>query len=322
MNRKLILGSLLAIGVAFCIGFWLRPARNTAQPQPEAIPSGPTAPSPVVTEDQGIVEAMPTNAPTLSSPELRALVDAGVDYRLRLAGVKAVTTNLSRSDLQGLYSFLLAKDPSDADQLGQVLKNRLMDALCLLEPPPAGLGDTLTALYRDASQNTVLRDYAVQHLAAYYEQLGSSTGMDPQQMQQEQAKTQAVLWEALKETDSSIAGTSLLALTRLSSGRAEFDQAQIGAAALRLAAPGAAGELTQISALEVSAQLGVKDAVPILSQVAETGDSIPLRIAAVAGLGELRATDAEPMLEEMINGPEERLRLPARVALARISKQH
>ena len=58
------------------------------------------------------------------------------------------------------------------------------NALCELNPPPAQLGDVLAQIYRDRSQDIVLRDYALQHLAAFYEQLEKVAERDPQTKQE------------------------------------------------------------------------------------------------------------------------------------------
>jgi hypothetical protein len=255
------------------------------------------------------------------SPPVRLIVSAQEVFATRFASAKLAGAHLSPADQQALYAFLLERNPLDAQQEGQVLKNRVMDALCELNPPPAQLGDLLIQMYRDVSQDAVLRDYAIQHLAAYYEQLDQAAGMDPQAKHDEETKVQSILWEALSEVGSSISGTALLALTRLSEGRPEFDRNQIGATALQLAKEAVAGELTRITALEVCARLGVGDALPLLALAAQAGETMPVRIAAVGALGVLGGSDQTALLNELANSPEERLKVPALQALKQISKR-
>ena len=50
---------------------------------------------------------------------------------------EAQALNLSDADWRLLRSFLVQNDPADSGQLGQQLKNNLMDRLCALVPPPA-----------------------------------------------------------------------------------------------------------------------------------------------------------------------------------------
>jgi hypothetical protein len=228
-------------------------------------------------------------------------------------------TNLSDADQQGLYTFLLRRSPLDEGQQGHVLKNELLNALCALNPPPANLGSLLAQVYRDRNQNAVLRDYAVQHLVSFYKQIERVSGTERESWRSEQAQARDVLWEALSETDTSIAGTALLGLAQLSEERPDaFDRERIGAVALQLSGEGGAGELTRIAALQVSARLGVNDARPVLMQTAQQGQSIPLRISAIGALGVLGGSEAVPLLNGFLEGPEERLKLPARRALQQI----
>ena len=91
-----------------------------------------------------------------------------------------------------------------------------------------GLDRALIETYRDRSQNEVAREYAVQHLAELGEQAKPVAStlptaptantapvalatLDPVEL----GEMRQTLWEALGETDNSIAGTALLGLTLL-----------------------------------------------------------------------------------------------------------
>jgi hypothetical protein len=243
---------------------------------------------------------------------IRMIQDSKQDYLLRMKEIDALPTSLKDADWQALQSFLLKADPSDKEQLSQVLKNRLLDALCAMNPPPSGLGDTLIQMYRDHNENVVLRDYAVQHLAAYYEQLGEN------QTEARQA-VQGVLWEALLETDDSIAGTALLGLDRLSKDHAEIDQGQLASDALLLATDKQAGELSHITALQVCAHLGMADALPLALQIAQNGETISMRISAVGVMGLLGGSDQIPFLKNLLQNGDDRFQPAIRHALDQIT---
>jgi len=146
----------------------------------------------------------------------------------------------------------LKRQSADDEQMGQALKNTILDKLCEMNPPPDWLMDALTQIYRDTSHSEVLRDYAVQHAVSYYEQTERSAkegrGSDPTAL----ARTEALLWEAINETGNSIAGTALLGLARLSEGNPGFNQPKIRAAAVQLMKDPTAGELSRITAMQVS----------------------------------------------------------------------
>jgi len=244
------------------------------------------------------------------SAAVRLIVDEQAGYNARLAAIREAISHLSDADRQALYTFLLQQSPLDGDQHNHVLKNMLMDGLCALNPPPTGLGDVLAQLYHDKSQNVVLRDYAVQHMTALYEASGNSRN--------NLSQIRDTLWEALKETDSSIAGSALLGLEQLSKTQSDFDRSRVAKAALQLAGDKDTGELARITAFQVCAQTGLQDALPVLEQAAQQGQSIPLRISAIGALGTMGDAQAVPLLNTLLNGTEERLKLPAQHALAQI----
>jgi len=56
-------------------------------------------------------------------------------------------------------------------------------------------------------------------------------------------------------------------------------------------------------------------------QAAHEGETIPVRVSAVAALGALGGPEMVTFLTEISNGPEPRLRMPARQALAQIERK-
>jgi hypothetical protein len=251
------------------------------------------------------------------SAAIQILVDPQSEYGERSGSIKSVTGKLSLFDEAALQAFLLQPKPGDSAQLEQVLKNDLLSELCRLSPPPSWLAETMAEMYRDVSQNVVIRDYAVQHLASLYEQLENAGQND------RQAKDfiQDVLSEAVSESDSSIAGTALLALDHLSEGRSEFDQDKIAGWATQLARNDAASDLTRIAAIQVCGELNVQGAIPTLTHIAQSEQNIPLRIAAIGSLGVLGDSQAIPFLTGVVNGTDARLKLAAQHALDQIQRR-
>jgi hypothetical protein len=316
MSGKSKVFLLLVTVVLLGIAIWFHPVQQTTNPQ--------SASKPVLLSSQGIKQvtstpasSTPVNAqskPEALSSAIWLIVDEQADYVARLTAARTAITNLTTEDRQALYTFLQQRSPLDEDQRGHVLKNLLMDGLCALNPPPTGLGDVLAGVYQDKSQSVVLRDYAMQHMVAFYEQMEKT----PDNGRNNLSQIRDTLWEALNETDSSIAGTALLGLEQLSEQRAEFDQNRIAEKALQLAGDNNAGELTHITAFQVCARLHVPDALPLLEQAASQGESVPLRISAIGALGTMGNAQAVPLLNSLLNGPEERLKLPAQNALTQI----
>lgn len=268
-----------------------------------------------------IIRTSPPDQSTVLSPAasdwkaIQLVVDSSADYAERLKAVGSLSGRLTEVDLEMLQSFLLKPDSLDHSQMGQALKNQILDELCALNPPPAGLGDVLTKMFRDSKQDDVIRDYAVQHMAAYYEQLATQ----PNSERARQA-VQKILWEAVNEPVGSVGGTALLALKRLSQEyTAGIDQKKIGATALQMAGNPIVGELSHITALQVCAQLGNMEALPVALKAANNGESIVVKMSAIGALGLLGGPDQISYLNSVLSGPEDRLKPVAKHALMQIS---
>jgi hypothetical protein len=255
------------------------------------------------------------------SATLQPVVNAMASYPERAAAVRTITTTATVADFNALYSFLLTKSPEDDDQNGQVLKNQLMDVLCALNPPPAQLADVLAQIYHDRNQNEALRDYAMQHLATFHQQLNGASEEMRRIKSFEMAEAENVLWEGLSETDNSIAGTALLGLLRLAQSEPGYDEQAVAQAALNLARDNGAGELARITALQVCAKLQVTDALPLVMNAAQPTQTVPLRISAVGALGVLGGAEQVAFLDALIQGADERLKLPAQHALNQINQR-
>ena len=255
------------------------------------------------------------------SPGIQPLFLPGANYADRSAAVRTITMSSTDADIDALYSYLLTKNPADDDQIEQVLKNDLMNELCALKPPPVQFADTLAQLYHDRSQNEVIRDYAVQHLATFYGEMSTASDDLKRTRSFETGEAASVLWDALSETDDSIAGTALLGLSRLGQSHTDIDAKQVAEAALKLAEDNQAGELSRITALQVCAKLNVPAALPLALSAAQPSQTIPLRISAVGALGVLGGAEQVNFLESLIQSGDERLKLPAQHALDRINQR-
>jgi len=253
--------------------------------------------------------------------DIQTIINARADYHARLENIQALTGKLTDLDREALYGFLRERGSDDDQQSEQVLKNQLLDALCEMQPPPQGLGELLSQIYQDHNQNIVLRDYAVQHLTVYYKQMAGASDVEDQTRNDELKLAQQTLWQAVNETDNSIAGTALLGLTRLSQeGFSDIDQAKIADKALDMADQNG-NELTRITAFQVCASLNVKDVLPMALGAAEQGETESVEISAIGALGLLGGKDQLPFLSGVLQGNDERLKLPAEQAMNRINQR-
>lgn len=283
-------------------------ARNMLSPQTEGLSQG--------TDDQS--RSLPATASRVAkqpAPTVRQIVDAGeiTDYGARIAAVHALGDQLSADEIEPLYAYLL--QPSSAAskerRMENFLRNEIMDKLVAQQTLSAGLADVLAALYADKNQDVVMRDYAIQHMTPIYARC------DPG----EKAALHQALWQAVGETDSTIAGTALIALHQLATSHEEFDKAEIGAVALRVAGDETAREPARITALQVASQAGVMEVVPIARQLAQNAQSVPLRMSAIAALGNVGNEGAMNLLLNLTTGSDERSKATAEVALRHLKKR-
>lgn len=318
MTRKLpIVVTVLALAAIAC-WLYLAPSKAgrgaTGSSGTNALTALPTPPAPPrtgVTAVPAVAPLRPT-AETAVPPSLRGIVglDPRLDFHGRLAAIHALGRDLSPAEVQCLGDFLQGQfDPPDPRGT-TVLKNDLMDKLLEQRQPPPALVPLLIGLFRDPRQDIVLRDYAVQHLVSWAQEVGPQPAIEP------------VLWEALAETQSSLAGTALLGLHRLAAQDQTMDRARLAAAALRLAGDPKVGELARITALRVCGEVNVGEALPLALALAEKAPSVPLRIAALASLGELGGPSEVPFLQTVTNRHEPRLLPAAQSALRRLQQRH
>jgi HEAT repeat protein len=98
----------------------------------------------------------------------------------------------------------------------------------------------------------------------------------------------------------------------------EIERAEVAAAALQLATDEAASAMTRMSAIQVCAGLGMKEALPVAIELAQNDSRIPLRIAAIAAVGDLGGAGQQPLLQQLASDEEQRLQVAAESAMQRI----
>jgi hypothetical protein len=233
----------------------------------------------------------------------------------RFRSVRALGEHLSEAEILALYAFLKSPpQPEETNLQGlHALKNDMLNVLRHQATAPAGLTANLINLYRDPAQDCVIRDYALQHLVAWYEQ-GAADAPDAK------ADIRAVLRDAVQD-HRSLAGTALLGMHRLSAEHAAFDAAEIDSLALSLARSAGTDPAARVTAIQVCAERGLKEALPVINTFAQTGENIALRLSAIAALGRLGATEQANMLRRLESGPEDALRAALRAAMRQLQQK-
>jgi hypothetical protein len=208
-----------------------------------------------------------------------------------------------------------------------VIKNDVILALKSQEPPPQELPGVLLSMFYDQAQDPVIRNYALQHLGTWYERVAEKT------------QVLDALWAGTTDADPSIQGTALIGLGRLvqassgsqptsagatgaqhlsANGGTEVDTARLAAVASTLATDSAANDVARLTALQVCAELGIRDVLPAAVSLAEGTTSTPLRMSAVAAVGALGGADQAPLLNRLLTADDPRIQNAARAARRRL----
>jgi len=256
------------------------------------------------------------------------------DYHKPMLGL---TRNLSADDVYALMTFLKQKaaDHSDMRPIAfNGVKNDVLDVLLRQDKLPDGIGTLLADMYNDKTDDTMWRDYCVQFVANYYERkwiYADSPQKDTASEDLVDAEREAVeslYRNALKETDSTIAGTALLGMVSLSRNTEAsppdpescLAPDKIKKTIEDIVLQPECGEPTRITALRLAASLGCDKVLPQARMFAQIGETVTLRMAAIATIGDLGTADDVELLESLTADSEPRIRAFAAKSLKKITK--
>lgn len=175
--------------------------------------------------------------------------------------------------------------------LQHVLKNDLMERLCLQRIPPEELTGQLAAIYHNQGQSPVVRDYALQHLAFWHEKVPSPAARE---------EVLQILWTALDDPRSSLAGTALLGIFHIQNKQAtpETDRGRLKTAALQLSLSEETAPQARATAVRLCGQMGVMAIQPLIVRAMQSGDNSMLVRASRAAAADLAKYSTSPSPNE------------------------
>jgi len=313
-----------------------KPDVDKVKPEPAVAPPvrapEPKAPAmPPVPATQVLMEKMRRLNP---GPAVRTIVgmdsDPG-DYRVRMGAMKDLTRNLSTNDVTALRLFLNFRFTEQDDQAElrllefEGLKNDALTVLLAQDKLPAALGHQLAGMYKDSDHSDVWRAYCIQYIPEYYERKWpAAKAPQPERGQEvdpERLDMENTCWEALEDTDSTIRGTALLALECLSGKYDHIDRGKVEEAALSMAVDDACQEPARVTSMRICGMTGRKEALPAARMIAQTGETVPLRMAAIATLGDLGEDEDVELLESLAASTDKRVQNIAKATLARLKNK-
>ena len=165
--------------------------------------------------------------------------------------------------------------------------SHINDAMVLelksVEIPP-DFGARMEGLFRDKDADEMVRNFAVQHLERFAQERTIRGTWDVDS--DEAVAIRAALEDAALEVDSSIGGTAMLALARLSEIDPHVDRRRLSSRSASLVANPSARLSTRIAAAQLCGLLRVRSALPaLLSLSADSSVPTPLRLAAAHAAG-------------------------------------
>jgi len=258
--------------------------------------------------------AVMTAPPAAGSPLLlKVILNPRANIRDRLEAAQFLGEDLGCGEVDTLYCFLKSHpDARENNMAGlHALKNDVINALKDQSTPPAGLTATLIGIYQDRAQDFVTRDYAIQHLTSW---CGRGAGDAPDAKE----RIHAILREATQE-HTTIAGTALLGLHRLSLADRSLNRAQIDRRALEMVTMPETAVAARITAVGICAERGVAQALPEIERLAQARGQTALQLSAIAALGKLGKTEDAALLRRLGRGADMALRPAIESALKRLT---
>ncbi|MGZ5516421.1 MAG: hypothetical protein ACXWJX_01870 [Limisphaerales bacterium] len=212
---------------------------------------------------------------------LDTIADSGRTVTERVSALQSMGSEVNKSTAVSLCRFI-GLHPTDSEHnLGglRYLKNEILNVLRNQHDLPVDLADTLVVTATDKDQDLVSRDYAVQHLAALCRRISDEGAQVP-------AHAVSLLFRLTTEK-STVAGTALVALHRLSDRPIGIDREAINSIALNMACDSQCSPAVRMSALQVCSQRHISAVLSTAENIALSNEPISLRISALAVIGAL-----------------------------------
>jgi len=242
------------------------------------------------------------------------------EYRRRSKAVAALVGQLAPEDVKVLYAFL--RMPPEEDRSMEPLalnsvKNDLMDLLIRQDPLPPDLGRQLLAIIGDLGADEVLRDYAIQHLAPYFDRRWPS-GSPPDS---ERDAVMEACRRELDTADGTFAGTALIALHRIATTHPDIGRDGLLEKTRAMASDGSRSAITRTTAIQLCGRVGDSGILPVARVEAQSAETVQFRMAAIATLGDVGTSEDRNLLVSLAAENEARIRTAALSALKRLTNR-
>ncbi len=251
--------------------------------------------------------------PVVRATALQTVLDDSAGFHARHETAARLPRNLERHDVSALIALLERHShPSLAHDELLALKDVVASALAAQASYPGELPARLTAMFRDTRHTVAWRDYCIQHLNTACTKIPAT----------ERPAIYEVFWEATAETDSTIAGTALIALADHRADSA-IPGERLRDSAYHIGADSAAAPAARLTAIQIAAELGDPRILPTARQLARNpATERPLRLSAIAAIGAVGTPEDLPLLRELAAAPGIMPGIAAKAALEKLQSRH
>lgn len=302
----------------------LEPLGNRAATAPSKDSAGTLVNNEPNVEDISITD---TKKQSRGEPVLSDAVKAllGLDekkhnYQTLLAAIDELDYELSQDDIEALMEMLKYPNSRFPEKMRPIeinaVKNDVLDKLLRQKRLPEMIGFQLAEMAENEENDPVWRDYCVQFMQPFYERASTerkehgAESVSQASGLQNAGNTDALqvihgaMFQALDERNTTIAGTSLIGLELLSRTHEEFDREIIINKANEIAADETASASSRMTGLRLASQVAQKQGAGTAETtadtarlLAQTGETVLLRSAAIVTLGEIGTPEDRELLQ-------------------------
>ena len=270
----------------------------------------------------------------LSDPVLALLgLDGKLhDYNSMFSAIALLPKgNIAAADVAALRDMLTWPNDQFPEGMRPIqinaVKNDVLDRLLRQKELPEAMGYQLVDMYSDAETDPMWKNYCVQFMSPYYEKQSEVLGVKFQEGQSEESAqsvdeldaVREAMFAALEVREGAIAGTALIGVELLSRTHEEFDREQVVAKASKMASDDSLPTGSRMTALRMSALTGGDETTADTARfLAQTGETMLMRSAALVTLGETGGPEDRELLESFIFDDDRQIAAAAKLALEKM----
>lgn len=256
-----------------------------------------------------------------ASVSLIAGWDTNENYLQRVRELNALGTKLSNEEIAGLFAFMEAKEVDmGVDRMSYLsLKNDVLEKLIRQDSVPAELSQLIVDICNNPAHDALWRDYCVQYMATLYERKRKDEG-ERFVVTAEKDLLVETLW-AVVGSGGDASGSALIGLDELSRKYSEISRERLLDVSANIVNNNSSESLAKTSAIQICSRAGNKEILPTVRSLAESSESLPLRMSAIAALGDIGEKVDKEYLESLVKTAKAPLLVPAQKSLERLVRR-